>query len=74
MESSSYMTLPITKALITSHIGTIKWISIFALFICSNVNQKVACMLVGNKVDMGSKRAVTFQEGQALGTYLFIAA
>jgi phage-related minor tail protein len=25
-----------------------------------NVNQKVACMLVGNKVDMSSKRAVSF--------------
>lgn len=33
----------------------------------SNINQKVACMLVGNKVDMGSKRAVTFQEGKSLG-------
>jgi hypothetical protein len=39
----------------------------FILFYTSNVNQKVACMLVGNKVDMSSKRAVTFQEGQALG-------
>jgi hypothetical protein len=28
--------------------------------IISNVNQKVACMIVGNKVDMGSKRAVTY--------------
>jgi hypothetical protein len=28
-------------------------------------------MLVGNKVDMSSKRAVTLQEGQALGISLF---
>jgi hypothetical protein len=27
-------------------------------------------MLVGNKVDMGSKRAVTFQEGKSLGIYI----
>jgi GTPase SAR1 family protein len=32
----------------------------------NNVNQKVACMLVGNKLDMSSKRAVTFQEGKEL--------
>ena len=38
----------------------------------SNVNQKVACMLVGNKVDMSSKRAVTYQEGKALGILFII--
>ena len=27
-------------------------------------------MLVGNKVDMGSKRAVTYQEGKSLGIYI----
>lgn len=61
MESSSFMISPIIKASTISHIGTIKWISILFFFTFSNVNQKVACMLVGNKVDMGSKRAVTFQ-------------
>ena len=70
MVLSSFMTLLIMKVLKTSPIGTTKWISkIFNLV--SNVNQKVACMLVGNKVDMSSKRAVTLQEGQALGNSLF---
>jgi hypothetical protein len=70
MALSSFMTLLIMKAFKTSPIGTMKWISTpFKLF--SNVNQKVACMLVGNKVDMSSKRAVTLQEGQALGISLF---
>ena len=48
-------------------IGTTKWIGNFYIEL-SNINQKVACMLVGNKVDMGSKRAVSFQEGKSLGT------
>ena len=70
MALSSFMTLLIMKAFKTSPIGTMKWISTpFKLL--SNVNQKVACMLVGNKVDMSSKRAVTLQEGQALGISLF---
>ncbi len=59
------------KASKTSHTGTTKWISTQSRKAFSNVNQKVACMLVGNKVDMSSKRAVTLQEGQALGTLFF---
>ena len=33
-----------------------------------SVNQKVACMLVGNKLDMDSRRTVSTEEGQSLGT------
>ena len=32
-----------------------------------SVNQKVSCMLVGNKLDMDSRRTVTSQEGRSLG-------
>ena len=35
-----------------------------------SVNQKVACMLVGNKLDMDSRRTVSTEEGQALGIHI----
>jgi len=35
-----------------------------------SVNQKVACMIIGNKLDMDSRRAVDTSEGEKLGTHL----
>ena len=32
-----------------------------------NINQKVICILIGNKLDMDSRRAVSTHEGQSLG-------
>ena len=32
-----------------------------------NINQNVVCMLIGNKLDMDSRRAVETREGQLLG-------
>ena len=39
-----------------------------------SVNQKVTCMLVGNKLDMDSRRTVSTEEGKALGMiWVYIA-
>lgn len=39
-----------------------------------NINQKVACMLIGNKLDMDSRRAVSTHEGQEVGIWKINAA
>lgn len=39
-----------------------------------SVNQKVVCILIGNKLDMDSRRVVSTEEGKRLGTFLIIEA
>ena len=39
-----------------------------------SVNQKVACMLVGNKLDMEARRSVSTEEGRALGIFFLIVS
>lgn len=72
-ELSLFMILPIDKVFRMYTIGTIKWISnCFLIF--RNIDQKVGCWIVGNKLDMNAKRVVSYEEGLALGRVLFILA
>jgi len=37
-----------------------------------NIDQKVGCWIVGNKLDMSAKRVVSYEEGLALGRFAII--
>lgn len=39
---------------------------------CRNIDQKVGCWIVGNKLDMNAKRMVSYEEGLALGEMMDI--
>lgn len=36
-----------------------------------NVNQKIVCVLIGNKLDMDSRRVVSTEEGRMLGNFKY---
>jgi len=50
----------------------VRWNEQVTVDLYRSINQKVSCILVGNKSDLNVKRVVSFEEGQALGSSIKI--